>query len=1043
MNIGHFFIDRPIFAVVISIAITLFGVLAYFSLPVSQYPQIAPPMIQVNASYPGASAETVAKTVATTLEQEITGVDNMLYMSSQSTNDGNLSIKITFAVGTDLDNAQVQVQNRISRIISRLPQEVRQIGVSTNKSSPNMMMVINLSSPNKTYDEIYIANYAILKIKDRLTKIPGVGDVWVFGAGEYAMRIWLDPDKMAALKITANDVIDSLSNQNIQVGSGILNQPPMPKQNMFELNIQVKGRLSSIEEFNNIIIKSNADGKIVHLKDVGAAKLGATNYKTKGYVGNTPSIFIPIFQKPGSNALDTAKQVFATMDAIKKDFPKDLVYDAIYNPTEYVDDSIDEVLKTILEATVFVMLVMFLFLQNWRSALIPIIAIPVSLIGTFAIMKYVGLSLNTLSLFGLVLAIGIVVDDAIVVVENMQRYLAKGLSPREAGKKTMTEISSALIATSLVLVAAFLPGAFMSGVSGVFFQQFGFTIATATIISTIISLSLSPALGVLFLRKNKEKQNKKIKFFPNPISWFFHSFDRLFVALSGAYTIFIKKIVRMLILFIIFYLGLAALATWQFKSTPTGFIPAQDQGYLITVIELPAGVSLSRTDDVLKKVINKVMKIDGVKDTVAFAGLSAATFTNSSSSAAMFIALDDADKRQEKGRSSDVILVEVIKSLASISEAFIIAVPPPPVPGVGNAGGFNMMIQDKQGLGSRVLEQATWGLAMAANQHPNIVQSFTTFDSNTPKLYLDIDREKAKRLNIPLTEIFSALQIFLGSSYVNDFNYLGRIYRVIVQAKSDSRKDEADISNIQIKSSNGDMLPLDNIATIKHTSAPSRIPRYNSFPAASLQGNTAPGISMGEALSTMEKLAEKVLPEGIEFEWTNLAFQQKLEGNTTMIAFSMAIIFIFLILAAFYESISLPLAILLIAPMSLLSSLAGVAINSFDNNILTQISFVVLIGLAAKNAILIVEFAKQQQDIGANVYDAVVEACKIRFRPIIMTAMAFILGVLPLVFASGAGFEMRQNMGVAVFYGMIGVTFFGLVFTPIFYVLLRKNKRKS
>ncbi len=1040
MKFSHFFIDRPIFATVLSILVIILGALSVFSLPIEQYPQVAPPTIQVTASYPGANAETVAATVATPIEQEVNGVEGMLYMLSQSTNDGQLTLTITFKLGTDLDQAQVLVQNRVAIAEPRLPEQVRRLGVTTKKNSPDLMIVVNMFSPDGTYDQTYIGNYAVLQIRDRLRRLEGVGEVRLFGASEYSMRVWLDPDLIQSFGLSAVEVIDALRSQNIQVAGGIINQPPVPDQNAFEISVQTQGRLTEPDEFENIIIKAGDDGRIVRLRDIGRVELGAQSYVTRGYLGDKPAIALPIFQRPGTNAITTADEIIATMKELSEDFPAGLEYEIVYNPTKFIEESINAVRDTLIEAVILVTFVILLFLQTWRAALVPILAIPVSLIGTFAVMAAFGISLNNLSLFGLVLAIGIVVDDAIVVIENMERVMKeKGLGPKEAAKETMTEVGSALIAMGLVLVAVFLPTTFLEGISGKFYQQFGMTIAVATMISVFVSLTLSPALAAIILKPNEnEPCNTPGNPWQHPIKYFFCRFNSGLDFFSDKYGALVGKLVRMTFIVILVYAGLMFVTQYQFKQVPTGFIPAQDQGYFIVSIQLPPGASLQRTDEVVQEAVDKLIAMDGVTNAVAFAGFAGATFTNASNAAAIFPVLESFEQREAKGISYESILQNMQAQMGSIEEAFIIVIPPPPVRGIGNAGGFRMMIQDRRGRGLQTLEGATWGLAGAANEAAETSSVFTFFETGTPQLYLDIDREKAERLGVPVQNVFDALEIYLGSVFVNDFNYLGRTFRVTAQADSPYRLTPDDALRIRVRNNDGDMVPIGSVAKPVDISGPSRVPRYNLYPSAALIGNASPGYSSGQALDKMEELAKQILPDGIGFEWTEIAYQEKQTGDTATIAFILAVIFVFLLLAAQYESWTLPLAIVLIVPMCLLSAISGVALANMDNNILTQIGLVVLIGLASKNAIMIVEFAKQQEDMGKDRWAAAVAAAKLRLRPILMTSFAFILGVLPLVIATGPGAEMRQALGVAVFSGMLGVTFFGLLFTPVFYVLCRK-----
>ncbi|WP_339767465.1 multidrug efflux RND transporter permease subunit [uncultured Paraglaciecola sp.] len=1033
MNISHFFIDRPKFASVLAIIVLIIGSLAYFSLPIEQYPQIAPPTIQVAASYPGASAEVAAKTVATPLEQQINGVENMLYMSSQSTADGRVTITVTFKLGTDLDNAQVQVQNRVAIAEPRLPETVRRLGITTKKNSPDLMLVVNMYSPNGTYDQTYIANYASLQIRDQLSRIDGVGDILLFGASQYSMRVWLDPDVIASLDLTAAEVITALRGQNIQVASGTLNQAPVDAgQTAFELNVQTRGQLIEPEEFENVIIK-NQDGKIVRLRDVGRVELGAESYTTRGYLGDKKAVAMPVFQRPGSNAIETADAIKAAMVEVGKNFPPDLTYKIAYNPTNFISESITAVEHTIYEAIALVVLVIMVFLQNWRAALIPIIAIPISLIGSFAILSALGFSLNNLTLFGLVLAIGIVVDDAIVVVENMERLMAQGMRPLKAARQTMTEVGGAVLAIGLVLIAVFLPTAFVDGISGQFYSQFGITIAVATIISVSVSLILSPAIAAVLFKPHQDESEK---------SGLFHrlsgKFNRGMDRTSDKYAKLVNKLVRRGGLMSLIYIVLMGFTVYMFSIVPKGFIPAQDQGYLIVGVQLPSGASLSRTDAVVQDAVEKLLSIEGVENAVAFAGFSGATFTNATNAAAIFTIMKSFDERAELGITFNDVLGQARAKMGAIGDANVVVIPPPPVRGIGNGGGFKMMLEDRSGRGLPALEQAMWQLAGAANKEPATTAVFSFFETSTPQLYADIDRERVERLGVSVSDVFSALEIYLGSAFVNDFSYLGRTFRVTAQADAPYRMEPDDIGRIRVRNSSGEMVPLSSVATFEYRSGPSRVPRYNLYPAADLIGSTAPGYSSGEAIATMERLAAEILPDGITYEWTELAYQEQQSGNTGLLAFGFAVVFVFLLLVALYESWTLPLSVILIVPMCLLSAITGVHLMGLDNNILTQVGLIVLVGLASKNAILIVEFARHREHEGAGLYEAASDAAKLRLRPILMTSFAFILGVLPLAAATGAGAEMRQALGVAVFSGMLGVTFFGLVFTPVFYVLMRK-----
>ncbi|WP_156256258.1 efflux RND transporter permease subunit [Sandarakinorhabdus oryzae] len=1030
MKFSRFFIDRPIFAAVVSILITLAGIIAYFGLPVAQYPEIAPPTITVTATYPGAGAETVADTVATPIEQELNGVEGMLYMSSQATDDGRLTITATFRIGTDLDAAQVLVQNRVNIAEPRLPEAVRRLGVVTQKSSPDMLMVVHLFSPDNSRDQLYVSNYALLQIKDRLARLDGVGSILVFGAREYSMRIWLDPERMGTLRISASEVLAAMRAENVQVASGVLGQPPTSRPVAQQIAVRTTGRLRTAEEFGNIVVKTDSAGRITHVRDIARVELGAQDYSTNAYLGTNPAVAIAIFQRPGSNALATAKAVEATMDELAQDFPKGLAKTVVYNPTEFIAESVNEVYSTIFEAALLVVIVVFVFLQSWRAALIPIIAIPVSLIGTFAVMAALGFSLNSLTLFGLVLAIGIVVDDAIVVVENVERELAAGKTPREAAYVTMDEVGGALVAIALVLTAVFVPTAFIGGISGQFYTQFALTIATATILSATVSLTLSPALATILLRPHSKDHGRT----PGVLDRFFARFNSGFDRLSERYGLLSGRIVRRTGLVLIVYAALLGIAAWRFAATPGGFIPQQDQGYLIVAMQLPPGASLQRTDDVLRRATKIILDTPGMANTAGFAGFNGATFTNAPNAGAIFAVMKPYGERAP----AMALLGELNKRLSAIDDAFIIVIPPPAVAGIGNGGGFRMMIEDRSGAGSQRLNEVTQQMLQAAWAEPRLANMFSFYETGTPQLFLDIDREKAQKLGVPVGEVFSTLEVFLGSAFVNDFNYLGRTYRVSAQADAPFRMSTANIASLRILNpSNGQMVPMGSLVTTRNITGPSRQPRYNLYPAAEIDGNAAPGISSGTALSIMEGIAKRTLPDGFGFEWTGIAYQERSAGNTAGVVFALAVLVVFLVLAAQYESWLLPLAIVLIVPMCLLSAIIGVGLRGMDNNILTQVGLVVLVGLACKNAILIVEFARQLESAGRSRWDAAVEAARLRLRPILMTSFAFILGVVPLVIASGAGAEMRQALGTAVFAGMLGVTGFGLLLTPAFYVITR------
>ncbi len=1040
MNISHFFIDRPIFAAVISIIITLVGGVAYFALPVAQYPEIAPPSISVTAQYPGASAEIVAKTVATPIEQEVNGVDNMLYMTSQSTSDGNMSLAVTFKLGTDLDTAQVLVQNRVAIAQPRLPDEVRSIGVTVTKQSPDLMMVIHLFSPDGTRDQLYISNYATLHVRDVLSRIDGVGNVTIFGARDYSMRIWLDPEKLAIRNLTASDVVSALRGQNVQVAAGVINQPPVPQPGAFQLNVETQGRLSDPEAFGNIIVKSASDGRVVRIHDVGRVELGAADYSRNGYLDEKVAVPLGIFQRPGSNALATAAQVQATMKSLSESFPAGLRYDIVYNPTVFISQSVEAVIQTMFEAVVLVVVVIILFLQTWRASIVPIVAIPVSLIGTFAMLSALGYSLNNLSLFGLLLAIGIVVDDAIVVVENVERNIREGLSPRDAAYKTMEEVGGALIAIALVLTAVFIPSVFLTGILGQFFRQFAVTIATSTVISLLVSLTLSPALCALLFKPHVSHPEGQ-SIFVRPINAFFRGFNRAFEWLSSRYGALTGRLVRVSLIMVILYAGLIGLTIFEFSRAPTGFIPQQDQGYLINIIQLPPGASLARTDEVAQRVNQIVLKTPGVAHTVPIVGLDGATFTNAPNSAVIFSPLAPFDERKE-GLSAQKISMSLNQQFAAVQDALVISVSPPPVRGIGTTGGFKLEVQDTHGGDLTQLEAVALSIMAAANQTPGLVNVFTTFNTRTPKIWADIDRVRAEMLGVRTDDVFTTLEVYLGSQYVNDFNFLGRTYRVTAQADGKFRQDLHDISQLKTRNANGDMVPLGSVASFSNITGPYRVEHFNLFPSAAVQGGTAPGYSTGYGLAAMDKIAQQVLPAGYAAAWTEIAYQEQLAGNTAIYVFLASVVFVFLLLSAQYESWALPLAVILIVPMCLLAAVSGLLLRGMDVNILAQIGFVVLIGLAAKNAILIVEFARQNEEHGEDRLQAATEAARVRLRPILMTSFAFILGVLPLVIATGAGAEMRQSLGTAVFYGMIGVTVFGLIFTPVFYVVVRRFAAK-
>ncbi len=1038
MRFSHFFVDRPIFAGVISIIVTLLGFISFRALPITEYPEIAPPTVVVNATFAGASAEVIAQTVAAPIEQEINGVDNMLYVVSQSTGNGALSISVVFKPGTNIDQAQVLVQNRVSVALPRLPEEVQRIGVTVRKNSPDLMLVIHLISPDGSLDQQYISNYATINIKDVITRIDGVGDTIVFGARDYSMRVWLDPAKVQARKLTASDIVAALRAANIQVAAGAINQPPATSPGAFEIAVQTLGRLSDPEQFKEIVVATDDDGRVTRIRDIARVELGSQDYTTNAYLDNKVATAIGIFQRPGSNALATAATVLGTMEQLAKSFPSGMSYRVAYNTTEFIQQSVDEVIKTLFEAVVLVVIVIILFLQTWRAAIIPIVAIPVSLIGTFLVMTAFGFSLNNLTLFGLVLAIGIVVDDAIVVVENVERYLRQGMSPRDAAHKTMDEVGGALIAIALVLCAVFIPSAFITGISGAFYRQFALTIAASTIISAMVSLTLSPALAALLLKPHGHEQRSGIwKTVSAPFDYFFTGFNRLFERLSQGYGGLTRRTLRVSAVMLVIYGGLIELTYFQFARTPSGFIPPLDRAYFITALSLPPGASLERTDQLVRQASDMLLKRPGVAHAVAFAGFDGATFTNAPNVGVIFVTLKPFEERVKARLSGDSILNDLRAQMQALRQAFVLVIPPPSVPGIGTGGGFKLYVQDRAGRGPRALEQAVGTVTGPANQTAGLVQVFTLFNTSTPQVYADIDRTKAEMLGVPITRFFDTLSTYMGSTFVNDFNILGRTYRVTAQADNPFRLSLRDVENLRTRSVSGDMVPLGSVATFREITGPYRVPRYNLFPAAEVQGATLPDFSTGQAIAAMEKIIGTNLPTGFGFEWTEIALQEKIAGNTAPIAFTLAVVFVFLLLAAQYESVLLPLAVILIVPMCLLAAISGVLLRGMDNNILTQIGFVVLIGLAAKNAILIVEFARQAEEQGASRQEAAVQAARTRLRPILMTSLAFILGVVPLVLATGAGAEMRQALGTAVFFGMLGVTLFGLLFTPVFYVLVR------
>ncbi|MBS7543067.1 efflux RND transporter permease subunit [Ancylobacter oerskovii] len=1041
MRFSHFFIDRPIFAAVLSILLLLSGSIAYFQLPVSQYPEIAPPTIVIRTSYPGADPETIAKTVATPIEQEVNGVEDMLYMSSYSSADGSMSLTVTFKLGTNLDKAQVLVQNRVAIAEPRLPEEVRRLGVTTVKSSPDILMVVHLYSPNARYDQLYISNYARNRIRDDLVRLDGVGDVTLFGEREYSVRVWLDPEKLAALGMTAADVVQSLRDQNVQVSGGSIGAPPVDAGQAFQYTVTAQGRFADARQFRYVVVKSTTDGRIVQLQDVARVELGAKDYVTNSYLDGNSAVAIAVFSRPGTNALATADEIRALMKKASASFPEGLAYQIVYNPTEFISASIDEVYRTIGEAALLVAIVVLVFLQSWRTALIPIIAIPVSLVGTFAFLLAFGFSLNLLTLFGLVLAIGIVVDDAIVVVENVERNLSLGMSPKEASRVTMNEVGTAVVAISLVLIAVFVPSAFVPGITGQFYRQFAVTISIATAISAFNSLTLSPALAALVLKPHSHGTPSRTivgRVFSAMANGFNAGFDRV----SRGYAWIVRHMVRNLasrLAALAVFAGLLGATYYMVTLVPRGFIPNSDQGYAIVVIQLPDGAALGRTDEVVKRATAIIDEVPGVAHAVAFSGFNGATFTNATNAGVIFTPFESFEHRLEHHQSAHQIIGEMYTRLQAIQEAFIIAIPPPSVRGIGNGGGFKMQLVDHDSADLRRVLGLARQISAKANQTPGLTGVFTTFSANTPQFFIDIDREKARKLNVSVPDILDTLSINLGTSYVNDFNAFGRVYQVRASADERYRRERDDILNLKVRSATGALVPMGTLVVIRDTNGPTLVQHYNMYVSVPVQGTPAAGTSTGDAIASMEHLAAEALPPGTDFQWTELAYQETTTGNTANYIFALSVVFVFLALAAQYESWTLPIAIILIVPLAILAALLGVHWRGQDNNILTQIGLIVLVGLAAKNAILIVEFARQAQEAGKSAVESAVEACRLRLRPILMTAFAFIFGVLPLMIATGPGAEMRQALGTAVFFGMLGVTFFGLFLTPVFFVTLRSR----
>ncbi|MGP2757791.1 efflux RND transporter permease subunit [Serratia marcescens] len=1031
MTFPRFFIKRPIFAIVLSILTLIAGTVALFQLPLSEYPAVTPPTVQVTASYPGANPKVIAETVAAPLEQAITGVEGMLYMSSQAATDGRMTLTVTFAQGTNADMAQIQVQNRVARALPRLPAEVQHQGVVTQKTSPDILMVVHLLSPDQRYDPLYISNYAYLQVRDELSRIPGVSDVQVWGAGEYSMRLWLDPDLIAARGLTAGDVIAAVREQNVQVAAGSVGQTP-DSNAAFQVTVNTLGRLADEKQFGDIIIRTGSDGRVTRLRDVARIEMGADAYALRSLLDGEPAVALQIIQSPGANALDVAQAVRATVKRLEGNFPAGLSSRIAYDPTVFVRASLESVVTTLLEAILLVVIVVVVFLRSWRASLIPLLAVPVSLVGTFAIMYLMGFSLNTLSLFGLVLSIGIVVDDAIVVVENVERHIENGKTPQQAARLAMDEVTGPIVAITSVLAAVFVPTAFLSGLQGEFYRQFALTIAISTLLSALNSLTLSPALAGMLLRPHPAKPRA-----PGRIGRVLQAAVRPFQRAPDAYANAVRKTVRVRGMALAIYGGLLVLTFFSFQAVPPGFVPMQDKYYLVGIAQLPNSASLDRTDAVVKQMSKIALAEPGVESVVAFPGLSINGFVNVPNAAVMFVMLDPFKDRATPDLAASAIAGRLQAKFADIPDGFLGVFPPPPVPGLGATGGFKMQVEDRSGVGLESLVEHTRILMMKATESGQVAGLMTSLDINAPQLDVVIDRTQAQSQGVSLADVFESLQIYLGSLYINDFNRFGRTYKVTAQADAAHRMQAEAIGRLQVRNAAGDMLPLSSFVTVTPGSGPDRIIRYNGYPSADISGGAAMGVSSGQAAALMERLAKETLPEGMTVEWTDLTYQQKLAGDAALFIFPLCVLLAYLILATQYNSWLLPLAVLLIVPMCLLSAMIGVWLLGGDNNVFVQIGLIVLVGLAAKNAILIVEFARSLEDEGANALEAVIKACRLRLRPIVMTSIAFIAGVIPLIFASGAGAEMRHAMGVAVFAGMLGVTLFGLFLTPVFYVVIR------
>ncbi|MDR8402285.1 efflux RND transporter permease subunit [Paraburkholderia sp. USG1] len=1039
MNISKFFIDRPIFAGVLSVLILLGGIISLFKLPISEYPEVIPPSVVVHAQYPGANPKVIAETVASPIEEQINGVEDMLYMQSQATSDGNLTTTVTFKLGTDPDKNTQLVQNRVNQALPRLPEDVQRLGVTTVKSSPTLTLVVHVTSPNNRYDMTYLRNYALINIKDRLERLPGIGEVQLKGSGDYSMRVWLDPLKVSQRGMTATDVVNAIREQNVQVAAGVIGSSPSLPGVPLQLSINTQGRLQTEEQFQDIILKTAPDGAVTHLRDVARVEMGASEYGLRALIDNKQAVALWIFQQPGANSLQISDAVRKTMKELNADMPAGVSYQIVYDPTQFVRSSIEAVIHTLIEAIALVVLVVIVFLQTWRASIIPLLAVPVSIVGTFSLLLAFGFSINALSLFGMVLAIGIVVDDAIVVVENVERNISAGLSAREATYQAMREVSGPIIAIALTLVAVFVPLAFMSGLTGQFYKQFAMTIAISTVISAFNSLTLSPALAALLLRGHDEPKDALTRAMDLVFGGFFRAFNRVFHRGSEAYGRGVSGVIGHKTVMMAIYAVLLGGAVLMGKVVPGGFVPAQDKEYLVSFAQLPNGASLDRTEAVIEEMTAIARKQPGVESAVEFPGLSVNGFVNSSSAGILFVTLKPFSERKGHPElAANAIAAKLNQQYAGIKGSFVAVFPPPPVLGLGTLGGFKMQLEDRGALGYEALNDATQAFIKKAAQTPELGPTFSSYQINVPQVNVDLDRVKAKQLGVSVTDVYDTMQVYLGSLYVNDFNRFGRVLQVRVQADAQFRAHPEDIGLLKTRNANGEMVPLSSLVKVTPTYGPETVVRYNGYTAADINGGPAPGYSSGQAQAAAERIAAETLPRGIKFEWTDLTYQQILAGNAALWVFPISVLLVFLVLAAQYESLTLPLAVILIVPMSLLSALVGVWLTGGDNNIFTQIGLMVLVGLSAKNAILIVEFARELEMQGHSIVRAAIEASRLRLRPILMTSVAFIMGVVPLVLSSGAGSEMRHAMGVAVFFGMLGVTLFGLMLIPVFYVLLRK-----